>query len=170
MRAIVVAAVLVGLAVLAAVIVLGRSVVEPEPLDPSLVRVDHLSWAERANAHCRDATAAVVAALSGPVGLEPEEERAVRIYRETTQIQGRLVRQLREIDPATTEQKGTVAVLAGQQGRDARTAAALEERFDAELIRTELERYDVIAEGLRTRFRRLGAGDCVAYLDPASYG
>ena len=165
-----VAAGVVGVASLVAVVVLGRAAIEPKPLDPADVAVEELTWAERADGHCREATDEVRAVLAGGPESESEEERAVRLFRETTVAQGRLVRRLGSLPAPTAEQRAAVAVLARQQARDLRTVRALEQRFDIDLLRNELDRYDVVARSLRSRFERLGIDGCAAYLDPATYG
>jgi hypothetical protein len=159
----------VGAASLAAVVVLGRAAIEPKPLDERYVAVEDLTWVQRADGYCREAADEVRAVLSGAPGLESDEDRAVRLFRETTQVQGRLVRRLDALPLPTEDQRAAVAVLARQQARDTRTAQALAREFDIELLRTELDHYDVVARGLRERFRRLGIDGCAAYLDPATY-
>jgi hypothetical protein len=165
-----VAAAVAGIAAFVAVVVAGRGYVEPEPLESGLVAVPERSWAERAGQLCRESMGAVRAELAGPGGLETQEAQALRLYRETTRIEGALVERLRELPDAPEEARSTVALLARQHERDTKTVRRLEEELDPQLILREIAAYEKLATRLRARFDELGAQGCVRYLDPASYG
>lgn len=164
-----VAAAVVGIGVFVAVVVAGRARVDPAPLDPGLVALPARSWAERAGQHCRTSMGAVRAELAGPAGLESEEAQALRLYRETTRIEGELVRRLRGLADAPAGAEESVELLAEQHERDRATVARLEREFDAALVLREITVYERLATRLRARFRDLGADGCVRYFDPASY-
>jgi hypothetical protein len=163
-----VAAAVTGIGVFAAVVLVGRDLVEPQPVETALVPAR--SWAERAGQHCRDSMGAVRAELTSPRGLETQEAQALRLYRETTRIEGRLVARLRELPGAPADGAEAVELLAAQHQRDARTVAQLEQALDPALILREIAAYERVAERLQARFEALGAKGCVRYLDPASYG
>ncbi len=129
-----VAAAVTGIAAFAAVVVVGRGHVEPEPLESGLVVVPQLSWAERAGRLCYDSMDAVRAELAGPGGQETQEARALRIYRETTRIEGTLVERLRELPETPEEARDALALLARQHERDTKTVRRLEEELDRQLI------------------------------------
>lgn len=165
-----VAAAVAGVAAFVTVLVAGRDYVEPEQPESGLVAVPERSWAERAGQLCRESMGAVRAELAGPRGLETAEAEAVRLYRETTRIEGTLVERLQELPDTPEEAKDAIALLARQHERDLATVRRLEERVDARLILREIAAYERLATRLRTRFDRLGAEGCALYLDPASYG
>ena len=165
-----VAAAIAGVAAFVAVVLVGRDAVDPKPLEPGLVAVPERGWAARAGQHCRTSMGAVRAELAGAPGLETEEAAALRLYRETTRIEGELVERLRALTGAPDGAEEAVEQLAGQHERDLKTVARLEREFDAPLVLREVTAYEELATRLRTRFGALGAEGCVRYLDPASYG
>jgi hypothetical protein len=159
---------IVGVAALVGAVVAGRAAIEPEPLDPSQVPLSELTWAERASAACVDSTARTRATLESQA-FESGSDRAVRLYDETTALQGELLAALRELPAPPPGARETLALLAAQHERDLATAAELRRSFDADFLREEIAAYEATATKLRTRFDRLGAPGCVAYFDPASY-
>ena len=165
-----VAAAVAGVAAFVAVVLAGRGYIDPEPSENGLVAVPDRSWPERAGQLCRESMGAVRAELSGPGGLETAEAEAVRLYRETTRIEGTLVERLRELPDAPEEARAAIALLERQHERDMATVRRLEQKVDPQLILREVAAYEQLATRLRTRFDRLGAEGCVRYLDPASYG
>jgi hypothetical protein len=168
------AAAAVGIATLVGVIVFGRPLVEPEASsDPSPAPISLRPWGERASERCDDAKATVLAELATPPGLATPAERAVQLYRVTTEIEGRLLSLLRAL-PASAGELAQVDealdLLEQQYERDVETTEQLERAYDSTLLQRELRIYERLATRLRTLFGALEADGCVSYMDPASYG
>jgi hypothetical protein len=169
------AAAVVGVAVLAAVLALGLrlgdSEAEPPPTTASVPR--ELTWADRASALCSVSLGTVRAALSSSSdAAETDEERLVRLFLETTAIEGRLVSNLRAIPvPAPDQAKADLAVggLEEQWDRDVFVGRVLQRRFNSTLLRQSIDQYEREAARLSRLFEDLSADGCVRYLDPASY-
>jgi hypothetical protein len=168
------AAAAVGLATLVGVIVLGRPLVEPDAAsEPPPPPMPLRAWGERASERCDDARATVLAELATPPGLATPAERAVQLFRVTTEIEGRLLALLRAL-PASAGELAQVDealdLLEQQYERDVETTERLEQGYDSTLLRRELAVYERLATKLRTLFGALEADGCVSYMDPASYG
>jgi hypothetical protein len=167
------AAAAAGIATLVGVIVFGRPLVEhdlpPEPPPPTALR----EWGKRASDRCDDAKAAVLAELATSPGLATPAQRAVELYRVTTEIEGRLLALLRAL-PASAGERVQVDealdLLDQQHERDLQTTKRLEQGYDPTLLRRELAAYERLATRLRRLFGALGAKGCVSYMNPASYG
>jgi hypothetical protein len=163
----------VGVATLAATIVIGRPLVEPEDTEEAtVVTTPTRSWGEQASDRCRDALASVRAELAAVGGQANTAERAVRLFDSTTEIEGRLLRRLRGLPSPAGERievDEALDLLESQYRRDAATAARLRKRYDFALLNREVLGYEKTATQLRTSFGELGAQGCVAYFDPRSY-
>jgi hypothetical protein len=167
-------AAVVGLATFAATIVIGRPLVDPDdPTEPTAAAAPVRSWAEQASDRCDDAIASIQAELSSATGLASTAEQAVTLFGITTEIEGRLLRQLRALGRPEAQRRRVeemLDLLEKQYKRDVATAAKLEQRYDFALLRREVLAYESVAAQMRTLFRRLQAQRCVAYFDPETYG
>ena len=163
----------VGVATLVATVAIGRPLADPdEPAEPAAAAAPARTWAQQATGRCRAAIADVRAELTGASGLATTAERAVVLFGATTEIEGKLLRQLRALPPSAAQQRRideTLDLLEKQYERDVATTAKLERRYDFALLNREVVAYESIAAQMRALFRELGAQGCVAYFDPESY-
>lgn len=165
----------VGVAALAAVLWLGLrtddSEAEPQPSTASVPR--QLTWADRASALCSTSLGTVRAALSSSSDpAETNEERLVRLFLETTAIEGRLVSNLRAIPVPPPDQATADLAVGGleeQYDRDVFIGRILQRGFDSTVLRQSIDQYEREAARLSRLFEELGADGCVRYLDPDSY-
>ena len=168
------AALAVAGAVFAGVVFLGLRTVDDEAEPPTPVPPrEELTWAQRASAQCTNSLDTVRAALMTPgAGDESDARRSVRLFVETTAIEGRLVASLRAIpsptDPAKVRE--AIGTLATQHEKDVRVGRQLQTRYDEQLLRKAVADYERVATRIRRLFRELGAAGCVSYFDPSSYG
>jgi hypothetical protein len=172
-----VAAVAVGVAVFAGVVVVGMRAVDSETETappPPLPKPQ--TWAQQASAQCANSLDTVRAKLTGAAGTgtataAASRRTAVRLFVETTEIEGRLVASLRAIPRPNDRAKVDEAVgyLAEQHAKDVRIGRRLQQRYDEGLLRKAVEEYEQVATRLRRLFRELGATGCVSYFNPASY-
>ena len=169
-----VAAAAVGLAVFAGVVAVGLRTVDSEaepPLAAPLPKPQ--TWAERASAQCVNSLDTVRAALTSSATTgESNTKRSVRLFVETTAVEGRLVASLRAIPRPPDRAKVDEAVgrLAEQHAKDELVGRRLQTRYDEKLLRKAVQDYEREATRLRTLFRQLGAAGCVSYFNPSSYG
>jgi hypothetical protein len=172
-----VAAVAVGVAVFAGVVVVGLRAVdsEAEP-PPALPLPKPQTWAEQASAYCANSLDTVRAKLTGAANggtatAEASRKTAVRLFVETTEIEGKLVALLRAIPKPRDRAKVDEAVgyLAEQHAKDVLVGRRLQQRYDEKLLRKAVEEYEQVATRLRRLFRELGATGCVSYFNPSSY-
>jgi hypothetical protein len=172
-----VAAVAVGIGVFASVVVFGLRAVdsdaEPAPAAAPLPKPQ--SWAERASAHCVNSLDTVRAKLTGAASgtgtVEASRKTAVRLFVETTAIEGRLVANLRAIPGPVDRAKVDEAIgrFAEQHAKDVLVGRRLQRRYDEQLLRRAVQEYEREATRLRRLFRELGATGCVSYFNPSSY-
>jgi hypothetical protein len=172
-----VAAVAVGIGVFASVVVFGLRAVDSdaEPAPAAAPPPKPQSWAERASAHCVNSLDTVRAKLTGAASgtgtVEASRKTAVRLFVETTEIEGRLVASLRAIPRPTNRAKVDEAVgrLAEQHARDVQVGRRLQRQYDEQLLRRAVQDYEREATRLRRLFRELGATGCASYFNPSSY-
>lgn len=164
----------VGVGVFVAVLVIGLRLTETEtPHEPVRATVPVLKWGDRASALCRTAIRNVILAFAREVAAETDDKRSVRLYLETTALDGKLLEDLRAVPAAPADQADVdkaVGALEAQHDEDIRAGDQLRRRFDAALYRQAVDRYDKEAARVRPLFRALGAAGCARYLDPATYG
>ena len=172
-----VGAIAFGVAVFGAVVVVGLRAVdsEAEPAPP-LPLPKPQTWAEQASAQCTNSLDTVRAKLTGAAGTgtataAASRKTAVRLFVETTDIEGRLVSDLRAIPKGTNQAKVDEAVgyLAEQHAKDVQVGRQLQQHYDEQLLRKAVQEYEQVATRLRRLFRALGATGCVSYFNPASY-
>jgi hypothetical protein len=170
-----VAAVAVAVSVFAGVVVLGLRAVDsdPEPTPVAAPIPKPVSWAERASAHCVNSLDTVRAALTNAASrpTESPKTRSVRLFVETTAIEGRLVANLRAIPGPPDRAKADEAIgrFAEQHAKDVLVGRRLQRRYDEQLLRRAVAEYEREATRLRGLFRQLGATGCVSYFNPSSY-
>ncbi len=173
-----VAAVAVGIAVFGGVVALGLRAVdsEAEPTPAAAPLPKPQSWADRASAHCVNSLDTVRAKLTGAAGngtatAAASRKTAVRLFVETTAIEGRLVANLRAIPAPPDRAKVDEAIgrFAEQHAKDVVVGRRLQRKYDEQLLRSAVKVYEREATRLRTLFRQLGATGCVSYFNPSSY-
>jgi hypothetical protein len=165
---------IVGVGTFVATVLIGGPLIDPDDgPEASAVTTQARTWVEQANERCRAAVGEVRDELASASTQQNTPERSVRLFRSTTDIEGQLVRGLRNLPPSPGRAAAidrALDLFQKQYDRDAATAAKLEDRYDFALLTAEVALYERVATQLRTLFRDLGSGGCAAYFDPRTYG
>jgi hypothetical protein len=151
-----------ALVVLAVVVFVGLRIVAEDARD----------WAERANQACEGGVADTRALIGAAESAQSADERALRIYAGSVEVEAGVLARLEELprpgdDEVEIEQ--TLKLIAESHQVDLELVEQLRRRYDAEVLRQRLLDVEPLLPHLRASFESLGAGECAAYYDPATY-
>jgi hypothetical protein len=152
----------------AAVVVLGVVVL----IGLRVVGDDAPSWAERANTACEGGIADTRALIGAAGPAASADERALRIYAGSVEVEAGVLARLEDLPRPAGDEVAIgqiLRVISESHREDLVLVAQLRRNYDAEVLRQRLEDVEPLLPYLRSSFESLGAPECVAYYDPATY-
>jgi hypothetical protein len=133
---------------------------------------DGPGWAERANAACAGGVSDTRALIRAAESARTADERALRIYAGSVEVEAGVLARLEQLPRPEDDEvaiRQTLGVIAESHRVDLDLVDRLRTRYDALALRRRLVDVEPLLPHLRSRFERLGAGECAVYYDPATY-